>query len=454
MSATVFSSSTTSLTAPGSPKRANPGAFRRGEASAALPSPPRPPWATTYVEPAPTKSARTTPSSPLTTVPSGTGRIMSSPLAPSRLLPCPGFPEVARRCGAWWNASNVVVSGSTTSATLPPRPPVPPSGPPSGLYFSRWIDAQPLPPLPALACRTTRSTNVGIVSSHRSQCAVPFRNCDLGNNTRADRNRFALVCHTHAVTGLGPRDDVDHATAAGGTEFDDASCEGEERVVLATTDVQAWVVMGAALPDQDLAGVDQLTAVALDTEELRIGVAAVAAGRRAFLVGHASSLLSGLDAGDLQAAVALTVALPLAVPGLVLVLQDVDLGTLGVVDDFGRHLDVAERLGIAGHRVTIDEEESGERQRRAGLAIDPVDLDDVADGHLVLPAAAANDRVHRGTPACSNLTTRTHRGHATPTTDARRRAHLKRADPQEYGPARQGVKPGAISEDDRVRRMR
>src|SRR4051812_39165412 len=44
----------------------------------------------------------------------------------------------------------------------PPLPPLPPSGPPSGLNFSRCTDAQPLPPSPAAACSTTRSTKVAI----------------------------------------------------------------------------------------------------------------------------------------------------------------------------------------------------------------------------------------------------------------------------------------------------
>ena len=52
-SATVLSSRTTSPPSPGSPSSAKPGALRRAEASAALPSPPRPPCATTYVVPAP-----------------------------------------------------------------------------------------------------------------------------------------------------------------------------------------------------------------------------------------------------------------------------------------------------------------------------------------------------------------------------------------------------------------
>src|SRR3546814_20920617 len=48
---------------------------------------------------------------------------------------------------------------STTRMTSPPRPPLAPSGPPSGLHFSRCTEAQPLPPFPALPCSTTRSMN-------------------------------------------------------------------------------------------------------------------------------------------------------------------------------------------------------------------------------------------------------------------------------------------------------
>src|SRR6476659_3313762 len=81
-SATVFSSSVSERSTPGSPRRANPGALRRGEASAALPSPPRPPWAATNLVPVPIRSASTSPSSVVTTVPSGTRTTRSAPRPP------------------------------------------------------------------------------------------------------------------------------------------------------------------------------------------------------------------------------------------------------------------------------------------------------------------------------------------------------------------------------------
>src|SRR5215472_5397177 len=70
-SATVLSSSTRVSSAPGSPRKAKPGALRLGVANAALPSPPRPPRAATNLVPAPTRSASSSPSSVLTAVRAG-----------------------------------------------------------------------------------------------------------------------------------------------------------------------------------------------------------------------------------------------------------------------------------------------------------------------------------------------------------------------------------------------
>lgn len=160
-SATVLSSKVRSRDCPFSPRSAKPGALRTREASAALPKPPRPPAAASKRVPAPTRSASSRPFSSNTTVPSGTFTSKSAPAAPSRLLPIPCLPEAAVRCGRKWKSSRVCTCGSTTKTMLPPRPPFPPSGPPSGLNFSRWTEAQPLPPEPALVWMTTRSTNRG-----------------------------------------------------------------------------------------------------------------------------------------------------------------------------------------------------------------------------------------------------------------------------------------------------
>src|SRR5574341_2379892 len=99
---------------------------------------------------------------------------------------------------------------------------------------------------------------------------------------------------------------------------------GEEGVVAAATHAGAGVDAGAALAHQDRAGGDDLSAEPLHAQALGRGVAAVAAGGGAFLVGHLGSalllllvgLLPGgtalgaqLDALDLEPGQGLTVAL-------------------------------------------------------------------------------------------------------------------------------------------------
>src|SRR5665647_3614203 len=56
-----------------------------------------------------------------------------------------------------------------------------------------------------------------------------------------------------------------------------------------------------------------------------------------------------LDAGDLQPGQVLAVTLALAVAGLVLELQDLDLRAALVLDDLGGHRDLRERRRVRGH---------------------------------------------------------------------------------------------------------
>src|SRR4051812_42267370 len=130
---------------------------------------------------------------------------------------------------------SVVTPGSTTSTTSPPLPPLPPSGPPSGLNFSRWMDEQPGPPSPAATCRTTRSTNT--LSPYQSRRAGPRRGPPFLK-----------------VGRLLGRHHVDDATAALGAELHGTGREREQRVVATAADLVARVEVGAALPDDDLAG--------------------------------------------------------------------------------------------------------------------------------------------------------------------------------------------------------
>src|SRR5690606_34999505 len=82
------------------------------------------------------------------------------------------------------------------------------------------------------------------------------------------------------------RDDVDDLAAATRRELDRAGREREQGVVAAAAHVLTGVEVRAALTDEDLAGLDDLAAEALDAEALRARVAAVAGGAGALLVCH------------------------------------------------------------------------------------------------------------------------------------------------------------------------
>src|ERR1700722_1069611 len=268
-SATVFSSRIRSRCCPGSPFSANPGALRRGLARAALPRPARPPAAATNLVPTPTRSASASPSAVLTSVPFGTAMIRSGPLAPVRLEPSPCRPLPARRTGRRWKSSSVAELASTSRITAPPRPPLPPSGPPSGLNFSRGVEAQPFPPWPACTCSVTRSANSAtVVSSFSHKKGGPgfparLRGCVAPRRTLRRR--------------LG-RADAHGPAAVSPAELHRPADQREQRVVAAAPHALAGVEVRAALAHDDLARVHQLAAVALDAQALGLGVTAVTAG--------------------------------------------------------------------------------------------------------------------------------------------------------------------------------
>src|SRR5580765_5784976 len=106
----------------------------------------------------------------------------------------------------------------------PPGPPLPPSGPPSGLNFSRCTEATPLPPRPALTTSVTRSTKVG------TAIGAPFflrwfevRACEPRNQTKGvpdGQGRPSLNAWVRSGVRSLRRDDVDHATTTAGAELD------------------------------------------------------------------------------------------------------------------------------------------------------------------------------------------------------------------------------------------
>lgn len=66
-------------------------------------------------------------------------------------------------------------------------------------------------------------------------------------------------------------------------ELDLALGQSEQGVVLATTHVLTGVDVGAALTDENLAGLHELTVETLGAETLTAGVAAVTGGTKTFL---------------------------------------------------------------------------------------------------------------------------------------------------------------------------
>jgi len=113
-------------------------------------------------------------------------------------------------------------------------------------------------------------------------------------------------------------------------------CDQSEQSVIATTaHAIAGVKVGAALPDNDFAGIHQLAAKSLDSKTLSVGIPTVARRRRALFVCHI--VASALDIGDLDLGVLLAVSLTLAIAGLVLELQNADLRTLALTKHLRGH---------------------------------------------------------------------------------------------------------------------
>src|SRR4051794_20486383 len=399
----LLSSSTASTASPGSPSSANPGALRRGLASAALPRPPLPPAASTNRVPAPIRSATISPSTQ-TTVPSGTRSTRSSPRAPLRLLPAPGRPLPAFWCGRWWKSSRVCTLGSTSRTTSPPSPPLPPSGPPSGLYFSRWTEDTPCPPLPAATCTVTRSTNAATSAASclvRRKTQTPRRRDDAG--VPAGRRRGLQTSTAVIDTVLRPRR-VPKVTAPGSSVNSVSSpprptprpgwkCVPRCRTMISPA-FTTW-------PPKRLTP----SRCALESRPLREDEAP-------FLCAMSASALR--DVADHDVGEALTVPLTLVVAGLVLELVDVDLRTLAVPDDLTGHGHVGQGRGVAGDGVAVDQEQGREGDGVARLTSETVDREPIADSHLVLTATGLHDCVHHSLlvrfTRCPALVSRAHDG--------------------------------------------
>jgi hypothetical protein len=87
------------------------------------------------------------------------------------------------------------------------------------------------------------------------------------------------------------------------------------------------------------------------------------------------------------------VTLPVAVPGLVLVLEDLDLGPRGRADDLDDHLRLGQGGAVRRHRAVFSHDEEG-CQLDLALALEEFDVEDVALADLGLLTAGADDGVH------------------------------------------------------------
>src|SRR5450759_4735965 len=92
-----------------------------------------------------------------------------------------------------------------------------------------------------------------------------------------------------------------------------------------------------------------------------------------------------LDPSDLDLGVPLTVTLALPVSGLVLELDDADLGTLGVADYLSGHSGLLELFGAHRDVIAVDEQEWGQIDHVTRLGNDLVDLQDLSLIHISEP---------------------------------------------------------------------
>src|SRR5690606_14575859 len=191
------------------------------------------------------------------------------------------------------------------------------------------------------------------------------------------------------------RHDVDRLAATFRAELNRACGESEQGVVTAAADVHTGVELGSTLTDEDLARLHGLTAEPLHAEVLRVGVTAVARVGRALLGCHGWSGSLLVDAGDLEAGQPLPVTLTLVVAGLALELVDTDLRALDLLDDLARDRDLRQRVSVRRDLAVVDHHHGGKGVLGARLAVELLDLDDIADGDLVLLAAGLDDCIRR-----------------------------------------------------------
>src|SRR5690606_10655912 len=198
----------------------------------------------------------------------------------------------------------------------------------------------------------------------------------------------------------GGRDDAHRAALlrALGGELHRAVDQREQGVVAAEADARTRMELGAALADDDVAGLDRLAAVHLHAEVLRVGVAAVARGTYALFMCHdcvsCLLLLGPGDAGDLDFGVVLPVAHLLAMVLAAAELDDADLVGAAVRDDLGGDGGALElvadldAIGVAEHQQVAEGDLVADFRRQQ------LDAQRLAFHHPVLLAASNHDCAH------------------------------------------------------------
>src|SRR5487761_942768 len=293
--------------------------------------------------------------------------------------------------------------------TEPPLPPLPPSGPPRGLNFSRCTEAQPWPPWPACTFSTAWSAN-SAMSPHslapgtrRWRAGIPRP--AIGGSALAFVPCQAETCCRSATgtmfTARRPRKRANSTFPA--TRANSVSSSPRP------TPLPGWkwvprcrTMISPALtcwpPNRLTPRRWELESrpFLLDDAPFLCAISALLRGPRAARGGPGRRAVAALgDAGDLHLGVLLPVAQPAPVAGLVLVADHVDLGSAGGADDLGGDVVAAEFLRVGHHVVTVHDEQDGKRERGAHLTGQAVHGEDVVYRRLLLPAAAAHDRVHR-----------------------------------------------------------
>src|SRR4051812_49361628 len=171
---------------------------------------------------------------------------MLSPSLPVQLEPSPWRPRCALYSGLKRKCTSVLWRSLDSMMMSPPRPPSPPLGPPRGTNFSLRKAMHPLPPPPAAMRIVASSMNIRF--QMQKQMAGLVRPANRANSRYLRLLEF-LRDDGHELSQLAAVTELDHARDL-----------GEQGVILAASYVEARLQSRAALPHDDGAARDKLSA--------------------------------------------------------------------------------------------------------------------------------------------------------------------------------------------------